>query len=81
MKTKKRIPNIVVDPKIHFGKPVIIAGTRIPVYAVLELVEAGIPFEKITTKYYQDLTIGDVKACIDYAIKLIKAEEVHIAPS
>jgi len=80
MKIKKRIPNIVVDPKIHFGKPVI-AETRIPVYAVLELVEAGIPFEKIVTKYYPDITIKDVKACIDYAIKLIKAEEVYITPS
>lgn len=80
MKIKKQTQRIVVDPKIHFGKPVV-AGTRIPVYAVLELVEAGIPFEKIITKYYPDLTIEDVKACIDYAIKLIKAEEVHITPS
>lgn len=80
MKIKKRISEIVVDPKIHFGKP-IIAGTRIPVYAVLELVEAGIPFDKITTKYYPDLTIEDVKGCIDYAIRLIKAEEIHITPS
>ena len=80
MKTKKHIPKIIVDPKIHFGKPVI-AGTRIPIYAVLELVEAGITFDKITTKYYPDLTIEDVKACIDYAIKLIKAEEIHITPS
>lgn len=80
MKTKKRTPEIIVDTKIHFGKPVI-AGTRIPVHAVLELIEAGIPFEKIVTKYYPDLTIKDVKACVDYAVKLIKAEEVHITPS
>lgn len=80
MKTKKRTPGIIVDPKIHFGKPVI-AGTRIPVYAVLELVEAGIPFDKIITKYYPDLTVEDVKGCIDYAIRLIKAEEIHITPS
>ncbi len=77
MNIKKRVPKIVVDTKIHFGKP-IIAGTRIPVYAVLELVEAGIPFENIIVKYYPDLTIGDIKACIDYAIKLIKAEDVNI---
>jgi len=80
MKTKRRTTKIVVDPKIHFGKPVI-AGTRIPVYAVLELVEAGIPFEKITTKYYPDIAIEDIKACINYAVALIKAEEVHIASS
>lgn len=80
MKVKKYTSRIIVDPKIHFGKP-IIAGTRIPIYAVLELVEIGIPFDKIATEYYPDLNIKDVKACIDYAIKLIKAEEVHIAAS
>jgi uncharacterized protein (DUF433 family) len=80
MTTKRHTLKITVDPKIHFGKP-IVAGTRIPVYAVLELVEAGIPFEKIATKYYPDLTIGDVKACIDYAIRLIKAEDIQITPS
>lgn len=80
MKITKRTAKIIVDAKVHFGKPVI-AGTRIPVHAVLELVEAGIPFDKITTKYYPDVTIEDVKACVEYAIKLIKAEEVHLAPS
>jgi uncharacterized protein (DUF433 family) len=80
IKTKRPATEITVDAKIHFGKPVV-ADTRIPVYAVLELVEAGISFEKIITKYYPDLTIKDVKACIDYAIRLIKAEEVHITPS
>lgn len=80
MKIKEKTTKIIVDPKIHFGKP-IIGGTRIPVYAVLELIEGGIPFEKIITKYYPDLTVEDIKACIDYAIRLIKAEDVHITPS
>ena len=34
---------IVVDPHIHFGKPCV-AGTRITVQSVLELVKEGIPF-------------------------------------
>lgn len=55
------------------------AGTRIPVYAVLELIEAGIPFEEIVTKYYPDLTVEDVQACVRYATELIKAEEIHLA--
>lgn len=80
MKIKKRTSKIIVDTKIHFGKPVV-AGTRIPVYVVLELVETGIPFKEITTHYYPDITIGDVKACIEYAIELIKAEDVYIAAS
>ncbi len=36
---------ITVDPKVHFGQPYV-AVTRIPVYAVLELVQEGIPFHK-----------------------------------
>jgi len=68
---------IIVNPQVHFGQPCI-AGTRIPVYAVLELVREGIPFEQIVRDYYPDLTVEDIKACVDYAVNLIKAEEVHI---
>jgi len=68
---------IIIDPNIHFGKPCI-AGTRIPVYTVLELVQAGIPFSEIVSKYYTDLTFDDVAACVQYALDLIKAEEVHL---
>lgn len=68
---------IVVDNKVHFGQPCI-RDTRIPVYAILELVEAGIPFTEIVEKYYPDITIKDVKACVEYAKNLVKAEEIHI---
>jgi len=68
---------IVIEPQVHFGQPCI-AGTRIPVYAVLELVQAGISFDEIVNKYYPDITIEDIKACVRYATELIKAEEVHI---
>ena len=33
-------PRIAVSNDIHFGQPCV-AGTRIPVYCVLELIEAG----------------------------------------
>lgn len=69
---------IVVDNKVHFGQPCI-AGTRIPVYCVLELVQAGISFQEIIDKYYPDLTIEDVQACVKYATEIVKSEEVHIA--
>ncbi len=36
-------PRIVMDPKIHFGKPCV-AGTRITVEDVLALIQEGIPF-------------------------------------
>lgn len=68
---------IVVDPHIHFGKPCV-AGTRILVEHVLELIQEGIPFEVITTQYYPDLAIDDVKACAAYAVDLVRAEEIHI---
>ena len=44
---------ISVHPNIHFGK-LCVAGTRIPVYCVLELVAAGIPFGAIVRDYYPD---------------------------
>ncbi len=60
---------IAVDPRVHFGQPVV-AGTRIPVQAVLELVAEGISFADIVRDYYPDLEIADVKACVQYAVSL-----------
>ncbi len=57
---------IEVDPNIHFGKPCI-AGTRIPVLGVLELVSEGLSFEEIIQDYYPDLQTEDVRACVRYA--------------
>lgn len=67
--------HIQVDPKIAFGKPVV-AGTRIPVYMVLELVEAGHTPQQIITGFYPTLTEDDVRACIRYATELTKSEEI-----
>ena len=68
---------IILDPKVHFGKPCI-AGTRIKVEDVLELVEEGIPFAEIVDKYYTDLSIDDIKVCVRYALDIITSEEIHI---
>jgi len=72
------IERIVVNPKIHFGKPAI-AGTRITVQSVLELVNEGLSFEDIIRDYYPDLTVDDIRACLEYAIALVAAEEIHLA--
>ena len=48
-------PRITIDPGVHFAKPCV-AGTRIPVEAVIELVEAGLSFDQIRKDYYPDLT-------------------------
>jgi uncharacterized protein (DUF433 family) len=69
---------ISVNPNIHFGKPCV-AGTRIPVQNVLELVRDGVAFDKITLDYYPDLKVEDIRACIQYAIELLLAEDVHVA--
>lgn len=68
---------IILDPNVHFGKPCI-AGTRIKVEDVLELVEEGIPFAQIVDKYYTDLSIDDIKVCVRYALDIITSEEIHI---
>ena len=62
---------IQVSPEIHFGKPCV-AGTRIPVQAVLELVREAIPFESIIRDYYPDLNMEDTQACVQYAIDVVQ---------
>ena len=68
---------IAINPKIHFGKPCV-AGTRIPVLQVLELVHAGIAFADIIRDYYPDLQVADIQACLRYAMDVIAAEDLHI---
>ena len=67
---------IVIDPTIHFGKPCI-AGTRILVENVLELIQEDILFGEVIEKYYPDLNVEDIKACVQYATDLIRSEEIH----
>ncbi len=69
---------ITVNPNIHFGKPCV-AGTRIPVQNVLELVRDGVGFDQIIQDYYPELKTEDIRACIQYAIELLLAEDVHVS--
>jgi uncharacterized protein (DUF433 family) len=71
---------IDVNPEIHFGKPCV-AGTRIPVQAILELVRDGISTEHIIRDFYPDLTVEDVKASVQYAIDVVATEQIHMAPA
>ena len=68
---------ISVNPGIHFGKPCI-TGTRIPVRDILELVREGVSFEEVIRDYYPDIKNEDIQACVQYAIDVINAEDVHI---
>lgn len=68
---------IAVNPNIHFGKPCI-AKTRITVQSVLDLVKEGTSFDEIKKDYYPDLENEDIQACIQYAIDVVSAEDIHI---
>jgi uncharacterized protein (DUF433 family) len=72
------IDRIAVDTKIHFGKPCV-AGTRITVQSVLELLDEGLSFSEIIRDYYPDLAPQDIQACVQYAIALVAAEDIHLA--
>ena len=69
---------IQVSPAIHFGKPCV-AGTRVPVQAVLELVRDGVTFETIIRDYYPELKTEDIKACVQYAIDVVQTEDIHVS--
>lgn len=68
---------IVVDPQIHFGKPCV-AGTRIPVQNVLELLNEELSFADIIRDYYSELRPEDIRACLQYAIALVAAEDINL---
>ena len=69
---------ITVNPELHFGKPSV-NGTRITVQNVLELLSNGLTFKEIIRDYYPDLVEEDIQACIQYAIALVAAEDIHLA--
>ncbi len=71
------IEQITVNPEIHFGKPCV-TGTRITVQNVLELLNEGLSFDEIIQDYYPDLDTQDIHACIQYAIALVAAEDIHL---
>lgn len=72
------LDQITVNPQIHFGKPCV-AGTRIMVESVLELVDNGISFAEITEDYYPELKPDDIHACLRYAIALVAAEDINLS--
>ena len=68
---------IVIDPQVHFGKPCV-AGTRIPVQSVLELLNEELSFADIMRDYYSELQPEDIRACLQYAIALVAAEDINL---
>jgi uncharacterized protein (DUF433 family) len=67
---------ITQDPNILGGKP-IIAGTRMSVESILELLSSGMEIKEIL-KEYSFLTKKQIEAAIKYAAKIISKEESYI---
>ena len=66
---------IHVDPSICHGQPCF-TGTRIMVWQVLELLEAGIsPGEITSAKYFPRLTPEHIQAALHYAAEQLKHRE------
>lgn len=60
---------ITVSPDICNGKPVV-SGTRITVQTVLEFLAAGDSVEEVLAEY-PTLKREDVRACLDYASRVM----------
>jgi uncharacterized protein (DUF433 family) len=69
---KTLAPHIISDPGIMGGVPVM-EGTRIPVYIILENVEAGHSFDEILLDY-PSLTRETIQAAIHWAAELSMGE-------
>ena len=47
--------------------------------SVLELVREGLSFAEIIRDYHADLDSEDIRACIQYAIDVVAAEDIHLS--
>lgn len=70
---KEIFPQVTVDEKVQFGKPVI-AGTRVPVEIVVSHIAVGDAIETVMKEY--GLTKEQVLAALKYAAKLVGEELV-----
>ena len=73
----KKLSRIVIDDKIHFGKPVI-KGTRVPVELVIAKLAGGTTFEEIQREY--QISRNDLLAALQYAAKTLSGEEIRVIP-
>jgi len=65
---------IVSDTDICGGTPTF-KGTRIMVWQVLEMLEAGVPVEKILNAFLVPLTKEHIKAALHYASTITKCKD------
>lgn len=72
---KNLLDRIEINPEIMVGKPVV-AGTRIPVYLILDLLAQGNTQEKIL-EAYPSLKKEDILAALQFAARRFEREEIH----
>jgi uncharacterized protein (DUF433 family) len=65
---------IVIDPSICHGKPVI-RGTRMPVSLIVGSLAGGMSFEEVEREY--GLVRAQVRAALKFAGELVDQEEHH----
>jgi uncharacterized protein (DUF433 family) len=68
------LKRIVVDRKIVAGKPVI-KGTRVPVDAIILRIAEGQTFDEMLEDY-PNITKKDIRAALEYAAYVVRAEDV-----
>ncbi len=71
----KIAPNITLNAKVRFGKPVI-EGTRVPVDLVVGKIAGGMAVDEVEREY--DLTHGQVLAALRYAADLVSQEVIAL---
>ena len=74
---KKAGTNIISDPRIMMGKPVI-SGTRITVENILERLGSGESIQQIIESY-PHLSRESIYAAINFAAEAIKADVIYPA--
>jgi uncharacterized protein (DUF433 family) len=65
---------IVIDPKVCHGKPVL-RGTRMPVSLVVGSLAGGMDFDDVEREY--GLTRAQIRAALKFAGELVEQEEHH----
>ena len=69
---------IIIDSSIRHGKPVI-RRTRVPVHRIIGSFAGGATPEEVCEEY--GIIEADVRAALEYAEKLVEAEETHPLPA
>jgi uncharacterized protein (DUF433 family) len=66
MDERALLKRISINPQVCGGRPCI-KGHRIPVELILDFLASGVSPQQLCSKWYPDLTLQDIYACIAFA--------------